>query len=104
MKPHLETGTHTPGPWLIKKRHDEPEYSNSILSVEADGKDFVDSVATLYGCEDPEKLANARLIAAAPELLQALQNLVSDIDDGTVYGQRLAQAHAAIANATGKTK
>lgn len=96
MKPHLETGTHTPGPWLIKKRHDEPEYSNSILSVEADGKDFVDSVATLYGCEDPEKLANARLIAAAPELLEALLAIYDRHNAET-----MAQARAAIAKATG---
>ena len=50
---------------------------------------------------EAEDLANARLIAAAPDLLAALENLVSDWE--RVHGQIPAdhEARAAIARATG---
>lgn len=57
---------HTPEPWSVKQ--------NSQLGVTAvyDSKGY--SVAALAVCaNDREQLANARLIAAAPELAQALQ-------------------------------
>mgnify|MGYP001013498869 CR=1 FL=1 len=100
MKPHLETGRHTPGPWKVVPRLSGSENHRGYQIV-AKPKAWTIAEAIPVDHDGIEGGANARLIAAAPELLQALQNLVSDIDDGTVYGQRLAQAHAAIAKATG---
>jgi len=49
------------------------------------------------------KLANAQLIAASPELLEALQGCVEMLEDlGYAGGLTLAQATAAIAKATGE--
>ena len=46
--------------------------------------------------------ANARLIAAAPELLQALDALVANLSEGDFISEsRIDAARAAIAKATG---
>lgn len=55
---------HTPGPWKVDKIHD--------FGVVAD----TGIVAEVWHGEKDEKKANARLIAAAPELLEALENLM----------------------------
>lgn len=49
-------------------------------------------------------LENARLIAAAPELLEALQKIVSHANAGTaaIIDSLATEARAAIAKATGK--
>ncbi len=49
---------------------------------------------------DAEREANARLIAAAPELLEALQDMVSDRNELSEATVRFAKA--AIAKATGE--
>ena len=72
-----------------------------------------------FGRDDDEMCANARLIAAAPDLLEALQALVNGSlldrsgnrdDDGLSDAEhpslkhRVIAARAAIAKATGETK
>jgi len=76
-------------------------------------------VATLYYCnvggvigrdgiwpEQPNRDANARLIAAAPDLLDAARMMADLVDDllvqaGANYADELAAARAAIAKAEG---
>jgi phage tail protein X len=102
---------HTPGPWELS----EAEYKEGfgtyrrVEQVEQFG-DVVGSVCmrhavnhTLDACGD----ANARLIAAAPELLEALEVILRD--HMAVHGvgdlemqPALFQARAAIAKATGE--
>lgn len=90
---------HTPGPWFVDG-----------LIVSAAGKG---SVGFAYGPSFAERsevgresLANARLIAVAPELLEALQMLLSytlsceALLNATPAGQ-IEVARAAIAKATG---
>lgn len=61
---------HTPGPWC----------TNGGLVRTADANNITNrKIASVFGpMGDAEKIANARLIAAAPELLDALEGL-SDI-------------------------
>ena len=64
---------HTPGPWSIRQE--------SVWSVGTDHE----MTALVYGCTDTEEEANARLIAAAPDLLEALklaQSAVADFHSG----------------------
>ena len=69
---------HTPGPWWYDL---DPKYIDS-LAIRAS----VQIVATVWGTEQEgeagqENQNNARLIAAAPELLEAAQALVSHLSD-----------------------
>lgn len=63
-------------------------------------------IATVCKHEDAERAfpyeANARLIAAAPELLEALRDLLNDYDGGIEPGEStlIDKARAAIAKAT----
>lgn len=89
---------HTPGPWTI-----EPfdNFDKSIVIREPGVAVDNDDV------NHAEAAANARLIAAAPDLLAALRECLTVIDpeaDPTHRSNReiLAQARAAIAKATQK--
>ena len=60
--------THTPGPWRVEGRDIRQGQENLIAQVARQ----VDN----NGGDDPIRNANARLIAAAPEVLEALVILV----------------------------
>lgn len=63
--------SHTPGPWVIE-RHENPNISAWLLTAPALGTDRDDwNTAAIIGVP----LADANLIAAAPELLQSLRYL-----------------------------
>jgi len=66
--------THTPGPWALSQAHGfssgQPRNSYTISGVCGTG-------ATTPNPNVSENEANARLIAAAPELLDALQSLLT---------------------------
>ena len=92
---------HTPGPWTIEVDHscDAPEF----IRAQLDGEMF--DIATLSN-ETGSVVSNARLIAAAPDLLAALQHMVDmyqrHFDVMPVAWQTADDiARAAIARATG---
>lgn len=108
---------HTPGPWAVARNHTDPAHRNSIIDIE--GGEFVNglSIAIIFGCDrHPEKFANARLIAAAPELVAALRcaealldqpvlHTDSDNASGILRGDiraALVAIRTALAKATGK--
>lgn len=85
------TMKHTPGPWEI---HEEVVYSTDgflIASAEANYEDHIEIQA-----------ANAKLIAAAPELLNALVAFIwlYDSDDGCKSLPQYIAAKEAIKKAT----
>jgi hypothetical protein len=81
---------HTPGPWTAKANLDV---------VDSNGE-RVARLASTRGKYEYEEI-NARLIAAAPELLDALQELVNGPECGGDHGAMYRNARAAIAKATG---
>lgn len=89
-KPHLETGRRTPAPWTIV--HED----NLIV-----GSDARRTIAChLAGnSKSPDVLADARLIAAAPELLEVLREAAVYVPDH--HGPINHKINAVIAKATG---
>lgn len=87
---------HTPGPWVAERR-------STMVATAIDGA---------YGyelfdvrCDVPEFEANARLIAAAPDLLEVLEQFVAWVDapsESAFSDSQLAAARAAIAKAKGE--
>lgn len=60
---------HTPGPWS------QEVLGHTLRVVKTNETEFSDDIALLGDCRDEKHLANARLIAAAPELLASLRGL-----------------------------
>jgi len=95
--------THTPAPWKARQVPDDAKNEKYSHWVDAQNAAPVADVRD-YGEETSE--ANARLIAAAPELLEALKNLTEDIEntldykqDGTPEHELILAARAAIQKA-----
>ncbi|MFA7290912.1 MAG: hypothetical protein WC023_01565 [Rhodocyclaceae bacterium] len=107
------TTKHTDGPWTLGDIYDS-EHGGKLVDIDAlaprishhalatvvwqMGDDAID------GKNSPQKEANARLICAAPELLEACAALVEWCDKNPPAGEALyfvQMARAAIAKATG---
>lgn len=62
-------------------------------------------IARVYqpnGMDTSEFYADARLIAAAPELLEALMGFMNEFGDKSINNKNVWNARSAIAKATGK--
>jgi len=69
--------THTPAPWLVFDIHPD----KACLYVAPDGVNPICSdVATIYRSNE-NAIADARLIAAAPELLEALEKATQELHE-----------------------
>jgi len=66
------SGSHTPGPWHIFEK--EAHKGQGILHIVEEGGDPYLEIATLMAHKE-ELEANARLMAAAPEMLEALEDV-----------------------------
>lgn len=90
---------HTPGPWEAVI-YDGPFDQPLIKSGHG-------TIGRLHGMEDRQHEANAKLVAAAPELLEALQDLLKGVNGlppltaiAGVLTQQCKHAEAAIKKAT----
>jgi hypothetical protein len=91
---------HTPGPWIICG-------DNKDLIGADDGKMMIVQLLTYHVVPEwerskKENLANARLIAAAPELLDALRSLVNCPDYANTRTHEMTAARLAISKAEGE--
>lgn len=108
--------THTPGPWVVDLDREFFQDGDQV-SVEAMTVDgmvarevcslFLDTGEDKDGEDYAEDAANARLIAAAPDLLTALRDLCDAIPDATVeadppLGCWVEMAREAISKAEGR--
>lgn len=105
--------THTPGPWKLRRAETSLEHD---FILQAGPHTIAWSVPRADRSNTSKKsvhIANARLIAAAPELLAALQDMLEryagDIDEAQALGTPFAEAaladyrraQKAVAKATG---
>lgn len=66
---------HTPGPWWLNIRNGRTR----IYSIYG-GDDRGKTVCRIHAYKSSTTEANARLVAAAPELLEALKDMVKEFD------------------------
>ena len=94
---------HTLGPWdWHQAKHDDGRNNGSVIADAETGRARCVCKAPQYET-DAQWAANARLIAAAPELLFALENLIGVLDgDGGTQPDAVPMGRAAIAKAYGK--
>ena len=79
-------GQHTPGPWDVSfGRNDAAIHAGGTIAM-------IDDVMTGWR-------ANARLIAAAPELLGSLEDMLAVLEARGADGPAMDRARAAIAKA-----
>jgi hypothetical protein len=104
-----KAATHTPGPWRITLKTDTTHYIESEHFKIGQAYNKVENGIAAEYVLAKEAEANARLIAAAPEMLEALEGILGnaqlDIDDGALALSALAgiryAARAAIQKARG---
>jgi hypothetical protein len=88
---------HTPGPWLTTDG-----IYNEIKALSEPGKTWVIARIKAASGVHEEARANAKLIAAAPDLLEVLQDVAADTGpSGWWWGEKMM---AAIAKAKGEAQ
>jgi len=89
-------GKHTPGPWRLFLTTD----GRALIGIgEETGEGITDRGFGTWRSGE-EQIANARLIAAAPDLLEALKNLVAIYDDEFgIVAPEMDAARAALSKA-----
>lgn len=86
---------HTPGPWAVSGTDTVGTYVGGRYEYTC-----VAMVGPERRAAEGEREANARLIAAAPDLLDALERLVANLDEGDfISATRIEGARAAIGKA-----
>lgn len=91
---------HTPGPWFVNDRYKQTKYIEARI-----GGGMLQEVAACGPTEVREQQeANARLIAAAPDLLDALEDALCFLAMNGGYDYATNKARVAIAKATGEEK
>ena len=87
----------TPGPWRYCKTNGSPTHGQHMIAGAKPGY-----LAEVRDCGSGDVGDNARLISAAPDLLEALRLMVDLVELAVPFeGDTLRRARAAIAKATG---
>lgn len=99
----MSESKHTPGPWVVWSEEGETRKGRAKVSVCHHVGDLMSEdhicVATVLGDDVAVAAANARLIAAAPELLEALRYVRANFADGNTR-EIVARIDAALSQAT----
>lgn len=104
--------SHTPGPWTVREPDAEERELDIAEGVSAEDMELTEVYADEAGDQvcfvmntTPCEAANARLISAAPELLDAVEELLiylADWDDPD--NETCQRARAAVAKAKGESR
>lgn len=94
-----------PGPWAVTDADDDdPDF---IWFVVAENEMWVAAMYQFAGGEDTEGKANACLISAAPELYEALEEMIRQYDDLEIEGgepTEMTLAHGRAHNTLAKAR
>ena len=103
----------TPGPWALEIRPGSGAAADCTIAMieqpdeRAPYRGMIarlQSAEHINGIAKDELVANAHLIAAAPDLYAALDGLLGLLDAGSLYEPQAYAARAALAKARGETK
>ena len=102
----VSTGKHTPGPWQTALDNDAVYIAGETMQDQPEeGRNLCPVIAKIVYAEvqggQDQAETNARLIAAAPELLEALVGLLDLAENEAWSGGIIDTAREAIAKATG---
>jgi hypothetical protein len=102
----MSIGLHTPGTWTVDYSDDNLRiYAGDLLIGEVNGST---EHIEVRGLDEEATGANAWLIAAAPDLLAALERTLARVETLNLFTERgeeakvVEQARAAIGKATGR--
>ena len=94
----------TPGPWTTKRGYYGTGARANVI-VGPDGEDIAHLQKVMWATEHAEEVlrmqANARLIAAAPELKAGLQDMLNNFGADDTETPFIVRARAALAHAKG---
>jgi hypothetical protein len=100
---------HTPGPWRIAEGNERANTGRHFIWSDAESREEREDgspycIATIQPRTDASQLdANARLIAAAPDLAEALKMLLAAIpDDDSTWSKEMGMAIATALDAQTK--
>jgi hypothetical protein len=97
----MNTTQHTPGPWVYDS------FGHTSFAFNDNREDYSARIEWAPDMSDEEVDANARLISIAPDLLEALEEMLCDAETMNPPYRNEAiceRARAAIAKAKGETK
>jgi hypothetical protein len=110
----MSKAKHTPGPWKVRERIVNGKLVDCFVQAPsfqgfAYGSEILGDDEYSHDNDRSRKLADARLIAAAPELLEALHKIVTELSQHRDHGLKgdptfyaINTARAAIAKAKGE--
>lgn len=101
----MTTTKFTPGPWIIDTETRPAEVCTVYHTSHENGYVYVRGELGYWEADGEENMANAHLIAAAPELYEALADLARDYKeplDADTTKYFVEQAEKALAKAEGK--
>ena len=96
------TKKHTPGPWSIQGQWQLKTDTGEWVDAECVEAPKWGIIGAWVDASCDEAVENARLVAAAPELLEALRYMVANAEAEGWSGMMVAGAVAAIAKAEGR--
>lgn len=98
--------SHTPGPWYTDGKYGRLDDGIVILCTAdrtaetPEGYTYHAAIVPAFSTPSEEQIANARLIAAAPDLFAACKGLIDRIKIAGWHESTIEEAVAAIAKAT----
>lgn len=92
----------TPGPWAVERNKRTWGWVDVVGPSLGVGGPTQATDLTL--ADEVKRIAEAHLIAAAPDLYAALDGLLGLLDAGSLYEPQAYAARAALAKARGETK
>ena len=107
-----EVAKHTPGPWSVLECQANPDCKEWAISCSRPAKNGCRENPRIAICEEmggssigeDEGRANAILIASAPSLLNMLERILAEVEEGSVCLLTREHARNAIARAKGGVK